>query len=430
LNETGQEADTGSSVTSRQQIEAEALVRELWSHPLITAARTRSRNLMLGAYGIDVPKEAMRTFEGVMDEYAVSYLVRTVSRDRDNSRLVWNYNPPFERDGREVRGSRFCGDNPDSYYRFAGIDPGERYRIAGRPGGPEGPSISFNLMRNWGGTDVGPSLDLEAAVREADGSFVLTIDPNTAGGRANHLQSDEATCILIVRECLSDWANQVPLHLTIEREGAKPGTQPDLDRMARDAARWIVHEIPLYFWMIHLFRNLPPNTARAPMPTADYGGHGRYTVSQAFCQFADDECVLVRWDPADSVYSSITVNDWWFRQIDAHRIQSSLNSHQAAIGSDGAITAVISARDPGIVNWIETDGLHDLTPTIRWQGVPERPPRNGPQIVFERVTLQELDRRLPPDIARISRAERDARNQARLAAFMRRAGPEGTVKAL
>ena len=72
------------AVASPQQLEAEALVRELWPHPLITDARRRSKNLMLGAYGIDVPTEAMRRFDAVLDEYAVSYLVHTVSRDREN----------------------------------------------------------------------------------------------------------------------------------------------------------------------------------------------------------------------------------------------------------------------------------------------------------------------------------------------------------
>ena len=251
------------AVASPQQLEAEALVRELWPHPLITAARRRSKQLMLGAYGVDVPPEAMRTFDAVMDEYAVSYLVRTVSRDRENPRLIWNYNPPFERQGQKVLGSRFCGDNPDSYYRFAGIHHGDTYRIRARPAGTVGPSISFNLMRNWGGTDIGPSIDLEAIVREPDGGSSSRSNSSPAAGRRNHLQTDPAVCILIVRECLNDWTTETPMQMTIEREGARPGTPPDLDRLAAHAARWIVQEIPLYFWMIHLFRNLEPNTVRA-----------------------------------------------------------------------------------------------------------------------------------------------------------------------
>jgi hypothetical protein len=179
--------------------------------------------------------------------------------------------------------------------------------------------------------------------------------------------------------------------------------------------------------MIHLFRNLEPNTVRQPMPTADYGGHGRYTVSQGFCQFNDDEGVLVQWDPVDAAYSSITVNDWWFRQIDAHRLQSSLNAISAARSADGTITAVIAARDPGITNWFETDGLHDLTITIRWQNLPAKPVREGPRISFERVKLADLDRHLPREIARISPAARTERNRARLAAFARRIGTHGIV---
>lgn len=416
-----------ASVASIQQLQAEALVRELWLNPQITAARKRSKMLMLGAYGIDVPDEAMQRFEAVMDEYAVSYLVRTVVRDRDNPRLIWNYNPPFERNGQMVLGSRFCGDNPDSYYRFGGIDHGESYRIYGRPAGPVGPSISLNLMRNWGGTDVGPSIDLDSVVREPDGSFVITIDSHPAAGRTNHLQTDPAVCMLIVRECMGDWESEMPLHLSIERVGARLGTPPDLDRMAAEAARWMVHEVPLYFWMIHLFRNLKPNSVNGPMPTADFGGHGRYTVAQGFCQLGDDEAVVVHWDPADAAYSSIVVNDWWFRQIDAHRLQSILNSRSALQNPDGSITAVIAPKDPGVTNWLDTDRLHDTTVTIRWQGLPISPPRKGPQLSFSLVRLDDLDGHLPPTIARISPADRAKRQQARLAAFARRIGGDGVV---
>jgi len=379
---------------------------------------------MLNAFGNDVPTEAMPRFDDVMDEYAISYLNRAISRNRANPHFVWNFNPPFERNGRKVLGSRFSGDNPDAYYRFTGIDSGVDYTVRGRPAGPVGPSISFNLVRNWGGTDTGPAMDLERAECAADGSFVLTLGPKPANGRPNHLQTDAPMAFLLVRECITDWETEMPLHLSIEREGSKEAREQTIEEMVNDAARWIVHEIPLYFWMIHLFRNLDPNTVRGPLPTGDYGGHGRFTAAQGFCQFEDDEAVILRWDPADADYSGVVLNDWWFRQIDAHRIQSSLNSKQASASPDGSITTVIAARDPEIANWLDTGGLHDLTVSVRWHGLPEQTPRGGPTVSFTHVKMTDLPKHLPDDIERIGSEERKKCYAARLAAFNRRIGTQ------
>ena len=37
--------------------------------------------------------------------------------------------------------------------------------------------------------------------------------------------------------------------------------------------------------------------------------------------------------------------------------QSSLNGHQAVLDPDGVFRAVISARDPGVPNWLDTGGV-------------------------------------------------------------------------
>jgi hypothetical protein len=196
-------ARASSSVETPGQLAAETLVPELWRHSVVQDARKRAALLMLNAFGNDVPAEAMARFDEVMDEYTVSYLNRAISRNPARPHFVWNFTPPFERNGRRVLGSRFCGDNPDAYYRFSGIDPEVDYIVRGRPAGPVGPSISFNLVRNWGGTDTGPAIDLDAVECAPDGSFVLTLGPESANGRPNHLQTDAPMAFLLVRECIA-----------------------------------------------------------------------------------------------------------------------------------------------------------------------------------------------------------------------------------
>ena len=109
-----------------------------------------------------------------------------------------------------------------------------------------------------------------------------------------------------------------------------------------------------------------------------------------------------------------------YRFIDADRLQSGLTAAQAARDPDGRITAVISARDPGIGNWVQTDGLRDLLPMIRWQGLPAEPVGQGPMHALNIVSFAQLDAHLPTGIARITPTQRAAQIAERRVAWTRR----------
>ena len=134
----------------------------------------------------------------------------------------------------------------------------------------------------------------------------------------------------------------------------------------------------------------------------------------------EDQAAIVRFDPAGAVYNSLQMAMWWYRSIDADRLQSGLTATQAARDPDGRITAVISARDPGIGNWVQTDGLRDLLPMIRWQGLPAAPAGQGPAHRLDVVPFAQLDANLPAGIARVTATERAAQIAARRAAWARR----------
>jgi hypothetical protein len=132
--------------------------------------------------------------------------------------------------------------------------------------------------------------------------------------------------------------------------------------------------------------------------------------------------VVLDWDPAGARLSCISALDWWFQPIEAHRMQSSLNNFGAAPNADGTITTVVAVKDPGIINWLETDRLRDIFITGRWQSLPAQPEREGPKLRTRLVKLSQLDSVLPKDIERCSAQERKERNARRLAAYTRRTG--------
>jgi hypothetical protein len=370
-----------------------------------------------------VPASVISRFDAAMDEYGFSYVERVLCRDRNNFCVHYTCHPPYDRpDGKHVPGCRFYGENPDVVYRWGGIHPDRRQRLICKPVGPATVAASFALMGTYGGTTPGAAVDRHVLDRETDGSFIITIDSTPADGRRNHLQTVPGTRLLLIREFLADWTTETPLMMTLEADGVTRGGSWDAETALGDICFFMVEELYLYFWMNHLYRNLEPNTVKGPDRAAAMGGSASMATCQGFLQFAEDEAVVLTWDPAGAKLSGLSATNWWFQPIEAHRIQSSLNNLEAAPNADGTITAVVAATDPGILNWIETQGLRDILLTGRWQNLPPEPPRDGPKLSARLAKLSELDEILPKDIALCSQDERKARNARRLAGYTRRTG--------
>ena len=93
-------------------------------------------------------------------------------------------------DGRDVPGSRWGIDNPDSVYRVIPISGEERYEIRGRIGANRMTENYFTLWdANMGTVAV---LNGRTMAVEPDGSYTITVDADPAGGRPNHVQSTPA----------------------------------------------------------------------------------------------------------------------------------------------------------------------------------------------------------------------------------------------
>jgi hypothetical protein len=406
-----------------EQLALEDKSRELWQHPRVKGAMAKAKALMRNGYGIDVPAAVVERFDAAMEEYGFSYVERVLCRDRNNFCVHYTCHPPYDRpDGKHVPGCRFYGENPDTVYRWGGIHPDRRQRLLCKPVGPATVAASFSLMGTYGGTTPGASVDLENLERETDGSFVITIDSTATDGRRNHLQTTPGTRLLLIREFLGDWSTETALMMTLEADGHARGGPWDIETALGDICFFMVEELYLYFWMNHLYRNLAPNTVKGPDRASAMGGSASMATCQALLQYGEDEAVVLEWNPAGAKLSGLSANNWWFQPIEAHRMQSSLNTYEAALSDDGTITAVLCDRDPGIVNWIETQGLRDILLTGRWQNLPREPRGDGPRLDAKLVKYSELEKLLPRQIARCSQRQRDARNGRRLLAYTRRTG--------
>jgi len=95
-------------------------------------------------------------------------------------------------------------------------------------------------------------------------------------------------------------------------------------------------------------------------------------------------CVLVYW--------SISLGNPWLETIHYGRHQSSLNGHQAVVDPDGVARFVLSSRDPGVANWLDTAGHSNgamLLRCVRTDTAPVPSTRV--------VTVDDVVSALPPD---------------------------------
>src|SRR3546814_2033882 len=75
---------------------------------------------------------------------------------------------------------------------------------------------------------------------------------------------------------------------------------------------------------------------------------------------------------------------------------------QAVVDSDGVFRAVISARDPGVHNWLDTSGYPRGAIQGRWVDTDDKP---TPTI--RKVKVDEVLSQLPQDTRRVTPEQRD-----------------------
>jgi hypothetical protein len=408
-------------IANRDQLTAEEQALRLRARPDVQAARHKVGFLFSLAYGADAPPEMRPSFEAAMDEYVFNYLLKATASDAEHPRVVRGFMAPYHWFGRDVPGARMGGDNPDNCYRLVGIGHAGRYRLTATPMGPEPASTTFTLVANYGTSKTVQTLDASQPVRKPDGSFEILIDADATAGQANHLRSTPDTKFLFIRDTLGDWQAEAPYALRVERLNPSGAPPIDDDRAARDAIDAMVDEVPLYYWFTRLNTGKPVNTLASPIPSGALGGLVNQAGTQGWFRLGDDEAMIVRVDPAGAAYCALSLVEWWYRSIDAETTISSLTNRQAALNPDGTITFVVSCRDPGARNWVETGGRREVLVINRWQGLPQRPAGEGPRVLEMRlVPFASVRMALGADALFISPEAREARRRERREAYARR----------
>jgi hypothetical protein len=309
---------------------------------------------------------------------------------------------PHQTDGFDIPGTKGLHPSPDYIYRLAPVDDSARFVLHGRKP-PQGP-LAFEVSLIGANEATQGNLSIGDLVIGPDGDFTITVDPNEAGGRPNHLRSEPGAQQLIIRDIFNDIGTQRPMALTIER--LDPPTRPPLtlEEIVAGVPNQMTKAIRGTMAVTKAI-NGEPNALKQPA----FFNQGETLVTQAYSmghfKLTEDQAFVIRMTMGSAGYAIVPATNYWGGIGDFLNHRTCVSSGRATPNSDGSYIYVIARKDPGVVNWVETDGLDEGMLCIRWtafkhDGAPM------PTLEAQLVEWADLEAAVPPGTPRLDAAGR------------------------
>lgn len=318
--------------------------------------------------------------------------------------------------------------NPDAVYYYSPVDGNGIYRVTGERG--NAPVTGFALGNRIIGMSPDPgkglgNFDIDNLKMDENGHFeVIFSTTKPEGHDGNWLPMQPETDFIMVRQFSYDWGNERDVRLAIERLDTPPVRPPLTAEEIDEKLRFLFGGYP---------RNLSKICIEAVDRCAQRGFINKFNINtfqelgnsgdwpQAYFEtvfdIAEDEALIIESElPEKRPYWNLQVIDALWNQVEYVNCQSSLNGHQARIDPDGKFRAVLSHKDPGVANWLDTGGNTYGMLIGRWYRCSSQP---TPKVT--KVKFAELESHLPSGMTRITQDERnEALRKRRIGSQLRR----------
>ncbi len=293
--------------------------------------------------------------------------------------------------------NQWGGPNPDNGYLRASIHPDHAYRVWGTLAGVRQMILSLHegdmqlgqfgvyseqTLSDW---ELGPNGELEV--------FVSKEKPEYA---TNWMPLHEDARIFSARIYVSDWENDACPTLHIERLGAEGLAAPPLEPAALASAlersvNWV--EKSAEFWNRYTGSAWARATPNALDPARSAPGGADHILYGNCCwELAEDEALVVNCEAPEAEYYNFCIHTLGgLESGDFANRQVSLSDQQLHVDDDGCIRLVLSARDPGVPNWIDNEGRERGMLVYRFVWATTNPKPEG------RVVKVDQVRSLVPD---------------------------------
>lgn len=313
----------------------------------------------------------------VLDGYRWIFSITQVAMEV----YVWGdkYKPRFI----EIVGpyKKWGGDNSDAFYFMAPIDPSRTYKVTVDPGD----SVYLSLTV-YGGPDDGRYserivglLNTTEMVQDPDGRYTIMLSPDHHEGNYMKLEGDAV--VAITRDYMNDPVNGKKAHWDIECLDPAPPyemTDEEMARRFKAATTWVRDQSKMVPIALGELNHIDDPY---PVQKVTFGwAAGDAAYAMGSYQLADDEALVLKGVTPECAFWNVCL---WNQFL--HTYNYDYDPYVTANGSriqsddDGNWRIIISHRDPGVPNWICTQGRPHGRIWFRWF-LPEHTP--------ERVTAE------------------------------------------
>ncbi|QIL82533.1 hypothetical protein G7047_23290 [Diaphorobacter sp. HDW4A] len=414
---------SGSSnpLATVDQIAAEKLAITLVRAPAVITAKAALRAQWLAAAQKvgGVSAESLTNLDEAVDEAVYSSALSLAALASGNPQAISILAAPHTWFGTSVPGSRVAFDNPDTIYRRTALDATATYTVSGQAGSPAPVDFNFSLYSTTNATLANIAPDQLAT--NADGNYSITLDAATSG-TGNHIQLASGTGSLFVRDTVSEWGKQQFNSVQFKRTSGTAPTAKTHDELITALATSI--QTTSGGAAFTTYNALGHAQANNTLPAPSLGGTGGRLANQAATYSAfdltDDQALVITVGLGGAKYFIAPAYGRWLITTDYINHTQTLNNAQSVANPDGTYTYVVSPKDPGVYNWVDTVGLHQGFLNLRWQGLPATTTNGGPSASVQLVKLSDLKSVLPATTKFVSNAERQAQLDARAASYASR----------
>ena len=317
------------------------------------------------------------------------------------------------------------GDCGDFTYQQAWIDGRSTYRLTGTRGtarffnvtvqGPRGAGPGV-LHEPFGDTPEANLLGHQLDVDD-NGEFELYIGGPERG--PNWLPTSAGSRKLFIRQGFDRW-DELPAQIRIERidmDSPKPLPTPDdmieAMRWAGDFVTGLMSDWPEFPFTYGGVDAGRPNTF-PDVGASDADNKRGRAATNMYWELPDDEALIIEFDAHDGLWM-LTNMGAFFNSMDYLYRPVSYTPSRTKADRDGRIRLVMTHRDPGVHNWLDTQGFRCGNVTYRHML------EGQPAVLDTRlVKYDEVLGVLPADTATVTPAERTAAMWERFHAIRRR----------
>ena len=395
--------------------------QKLLSDPAVIATREQGEQDLLSA----IPNPTLETrthFKQAAAEITFFGVLNGLNDDPAHPHITYVGRP-----GRTVRGQytlapKGIDENPDSVYRVIPMDGASTYLIRGRVAANRPTVNEFSVLSDaW--ITVGNLSGGDLKV-DADGSFAVTVGPDAAGGRPNHIQTNPDANYMTIRDTIVDWSREAPNQLTVQRIAGPPEGPPLshdmlMQKVLTKVKRYFAETVKAHQRIL----GRPGNVFLQPEIKATDGMLVTQAYSLGHFGLAKDQALVLTIHPGTAKYVTVPVTNLWGTTMDPVHHASSLNLAQAVKNPDGSFTAIVTPIDPGLVNWVDTEGLSEGMIFLRWAAIEGGASATSkPAVEAKLVALADLAGAVPPTLPRVDAAERKRQLAQRANDYDRRWG--------